>query len=64
MGLGCKSGPKVVPNASSENYCKVSNGHVIEHVLVGQNRGSTPRKIRAVEYSKWGDKEMVIRMRR
>ena len=41
MGLGCKSGPKVVPNASSENYCKVSNGHVIEHVLVGQNRGST-----------------------
>ncbi|RVW39280.1 hypothetical protein CK203_085072 [Vitis vinifera] len=41
MGLGCKSGPKVVPNASSENYCKVSNRHVIEHVLVGQNRGST-----------------------
>ena len=41
MGLGCKSGPKVVPNGSSENYCKVSNGHVIEHVLVGQNRGST-----------------------
>ena len=41
MGLGCKSGPKVVPNGSSENYCKVSNGHVIKHVLVGQNRGST-----------------------
>ena len=41
MGLGCKSGPKVVPNGSSENYYKVSNGHVIEHVLVGQNRGST-----------------------
>ena len=46
MGLGCKSGPKVVPNASSENYCKVSNGHVIEHVLVGQNRGSTPAHFR------------------
>ena len=41
MGLECKSGPKVVPNGSSGNYCKVSNGHVIEHVLVGQNRGST-----------------------
>ena len=41
MGLGCKSGPKMVPNGSSENYRKVSNGHVIEHVLVGQNRGST-----------------------
>ena len=40
MGLGCQSGPKVVPNGSSENYRKVSNGHVIEHVLVGQNRGS------------------------
>ena len=23
------------------NYYKVSNGHVIEHVLVGQNRGFT-----------------------
>ena len=41
MGLGCKSGPKVVPNGSPENYCKVSNGHVIGHMLVGQNRGST-----------------------
>ena len=41
MGLRCKSGPKVVPNGSSENYYKVSNRHVIEHVLVGQNRGST-----------------------
>ena len=41
MGLRCKSGPKVVPNGSSENYCKVSNRHVIGHVLVGQNRGFT-----------------------
>ena len=41
MGLGCKSGPKVVPNGSLENYCKVSNRHVIGHMLVGQNRGST-----------------------
>ena len=41
MGLGCKSGPKVVPNGSLKNYCKVSNGHVIEHVLIGQNGGST-----------------------
>ena len=29
------------PNGSSENYRKVSNGFIIEHVLVGQNRGST-----------------------
>ena len=41
MGSKCKSGPKVVPNESPKNYCKVSNGHVIGHVLVGQNRGST-----------------------
>ena len=41
MGLGCKNGPKVVPNRSPENYCKVSNGHVIRHVLVGQNKRST-----------------------
>ena len=46
MGQGCKTGPKVVPNGSSENYRKVSNGHVIEHVLVGQNRGSTPGSTR------------------
>ena len=41
MGLGCQSGPKVVPNESPENYCKISNRHVIEHVLVGQNGGTT-----------------------
>ena len=38
-----KSGPKIPPNGSSENYRKVSNGYIIEHVLVGQNRGSTDR---------------------
>ena len=52
MGLGCKSGPKVVPNGSSENYCKVSNGHVIKHVLVGQNRGSTG----------WGEQRAFMRL--
>ena len=41
MGLGCQSGPKVVPNESLENYCKISNRHVIEHVLVEQNGGTT-----------------------
>ena len=41
MGLGCQSGPKAVPNGSPRNYCKVSNGPVIGHVLVGQNFGST-----------------------
>ena len=41
MGLWCQSGPKVVPNGSPGNYCKVSNEHVIRHVLVGQNGGST-----------------------
>ena len=40
MGLGCQSEPKVVSNGSLENYCKVSNEHVIGHVLVGQNGGS------------------------
>ena len=30
-----------MPNGWLENYCKVSNGHVIGHVLVGQNREST-----------------------
>ena len=41
MGLGCQSEPKVVSNGSPGNYCKVSNEHVIGHVLVGQNEGST-----------------------
>ena len=41
MGQVHQNGPKVVPNGSLENYCKVSNGHIIGHVLVGQNRGST-----------------------
>ena len=49
MGLGCQSGPKVVPNGSSENYRKVSNGHVIENVLVGQNRGSTTTCLKFVK---------------
>ena len=40
MGLGCQSGPKVMPNGSPRNYCKVSNKQVIGHVLEGQNRGS------------------------
>ena len=31
----------MVPNGSLEIYYKVSNAHVIGHVLVGQNRGST-----------------------
>ena len=54
MGLGCKSGPKVVPNGSSENYYKVSNGHVIEHVLVGQNRGSTsPTLMLIIRVKRW-----------
>ena len=40
MGQVHLNGPRVQKWAS-ENYCKVSNGHIIEHVLVGQNRGST-----------------------
>ena len=41
MSLGYQSEPKMVPNELPRNYCKVSNGHVIGHVLVGQNGGST-----------------------
>ena len=31
----------MVSNGPPENYCKVPNEHVIGHVLVGQNGGST-----------------------
>ena len=52
MGLGCLESKwgqmssltkvsKVVSNGPPGNYCKVPNEHVIGHVLVGQNRGST-----------------------
>ena len=41
MGLGCQCEPKVVPNGLRGNYCKVSNRHIIGHVLVWQNEGST-----------------------
>ena len=43
MGLGCQSESKVVPNGSPGNYCKVSNEHIIGHVLVGQNEGLHPQ---------------------
>ena len=41
MGLGCQSGHKVVLNGLPGNYCKVSNEHIIGHVLGGQNEEST-----------------------